>query len=246
MKILEIASVEELKSQSQSIKESVADNGAILIRGVFQQDSMQSSLELLHNKLDGASILGTTQGTKDSVRKNTLKWSVGGSTGAQIGNARFMVTAYNPISEEDIYQFKTNFKQLIKVRDAIRDDKKSTNDLSLTGNSFNACRFQIYPKGGGFMLGHQDYVGVESSTKQNVSLLQLLVFVTQRGVHFQKGGAYLVHDGKKIDIESLALPGDIVVYDGKSYHGIDDIDPDLPIDSLKIRGRVVALVTIYQ
>lgn len=246
MKILEISSPEELKAQSQAIKDSVSKNGAILIRGIFQKDSMQSSLKLLHQKLDAKTILGTTQGTKASVRKNTLKWSVGGSTGAQIGNARFMVTAYNPISEEDIYQFQTNFKQLIKVRDAIQDDKKTTNDLSLIGDSFNACRFQIYPEGGGFMLEHQDHVGVESSKKQNASFLQILVFVTQRGVHFQKGGAYLVHDGQKIDIENLALPGDIVVYDGKSSHGVDDIDPDLPINSMKIRGRVVALVTIYE
>ena len=96
------------------------------------------------------------------------------------------------------------------------------------------------------MLEHQDHVGVKNSSEQNGSYLQMLVFLTQRGVHFQKGGAYLVHNEQKIDIEGLTLQGDIVVYDGKSSHGVDDIDPDLPINSTKIRGRVVGLVTIYQ
>jgi hypothetical protein len=60
------------------------------------------------------------------------------------------------------------------------------------------------------------------------------------------GGAYLVHDGQKIDIENLALPGDIVIYDGRSHHGVDDVDSEVPLDTTQIRGRVVALVTIYQ
>ena len=246
MKVLKISSPKELKAKNREIKDSIINNGAVVIRGLFQQHSMQSALDLLHQELDSKIIIGTTQGTKASVRQNTLKWSVGGSTGSQIGNARFMVTAYNPIFQEDIYQFHNNFKRLIEVRDAIRDDEKNTNDSSLTGDSFNACRFQIYPTGGGFMLEHQDHVGVKNSSEQNGSYLQMLVFLTQRGVHFQKGGAYLVHNEQKIDIEGLTLQGDIVVYDGKSSHGVDDIDPDLPINSTKIRGRVVGLVTIYQ
>jgi hypothetical protein len=246
MKILKIASLDCVKKQSEIIKKSVIENGAIILRGIFDPNDMKTSLNFLYNALDGMPILGTTQGTRESVRKNTLKWSVGGSTGAQKGNARFMLTAYNPIFEDDIYGFRSNFIRLIQIRDAIRGDQKTTNDDSLSYQSFNACRFQVYPRGGGFMLGHRDYVAEQASLQQNAPLLQLLLFVTKRGVDFMTGGAYLVHDGQKIDIENLALPGDIVIYDGRSHHGVDDVDSEVPLDTTQIRGRVVALVTIYQ
>lgn len=247
MKILNVSSLGELRSRSAEIKRHVASEGAILIRGIFDQLKIRQSLKLVYAKLDNeCSILGTTQGSRKTVRENSLKWSVGASSGAQVGNARFMITAYNPISAEDIYGFRAHFTQLIAARDAIRDDNNNTFDESLSGESFNACRFQIYPNGGGFMLGHRDYIAETASKEQNVQLLQLVLFVTQRGIDFERGGGYLVHDHNHIDIEELAQSGDIAIYDGQSFHGVADIDPIKPVDTSKIRGRVVALVTIYQ
>jgi hypothetical protein len=51
---------------------------------------------------------------------------------------------------------------------------------------------------------------------------------------------------KKIDIEKHVKRGDVVVYDGKSYHGVEDIDPNLPFSSNDLSGRVVALATVYK
>lgn len=246
MKILSITSLEHLKENTALIRESINNTGSILIRGLFKEEVVRDVIPKLYTALDSSKPVGTTAGDRALVRTNSFKWSVGGFTGAQVGNARLMVMAYNPLESENIYNFHDQFKKLIAIRDIIRSDGKSTEDKNLEGNSFNACRFQIYPSGGGFMLGHKDYVAEETSMQNSASLLQLLMFITERGKDFSQGGAFLTHDGVETDIESHAKSGDIAIYNGESFHGVKDIDPFLPLDTEKIRGRIVALVTIYK
>lgn len=243
--IFYLNSMEELANSTNSIKASVVDNGFALIRGLFKSSEVRMSLPLIYSHLDNAKILGTTQGTRDTPRCNSTKWSVGCMTGAQPGNARLMITIYNPIHQDDIFNIRSCFERMISIRDIIRDDKKTTNDKNLLGESFNACRLQIYPQGGGFMLGHKDYIADLNSEAQKIPLLQLLLFVTQRGLDFDEGGAYIVHNNNQIDIEDFAHSGDLVIYNGNSFHGVADIDPAKPLNTVTIRGRVVALVTIY-
>jgi hypothetical protein len=72
------------------------------------------------------------------------------------------------------------------------------------------------------------------------------MFITERGRDFSEGGAFLTHDGLETDIEAYAKSGDIAIYNGQSFHGVKDIDSHLPLTTNKIRGRIVALVTIYK
>lgn len=246
MNILDITSLEDLKINSELIKKSIKKTGSIIIRGLFNETFVREVIPKIYASLDAKNLIGTTAGDRNLVRTNSIKWSVGGFTGAQIGNARLMVMAYNPLSSENLYGFHEAFKKLIVIRDIIRNDGKFTTNENLMGDSFNACRFQIYPSGGGFMLGHQDYVAEKTSNQNSASLLQLLLFITERGKDFSQGGAFLTHNGLETDIEGYAKSGDIAIYDGQSFHGVKDIDPQLPLNTEKIRGRIVALVTIYK
>lgn len=228
------------------IKQCISDHGGALIRNYIDPNRTRSVIPKLYRFLDPQEIAGTTSGTRDTVRKNSTKWSVGGHSGAQIGNARLMVSIYNPLSDSDLFNFHDVFLKLIELRDAIRSDNKSTKDEHLKNNAFNACRFQIYPKGGGFMLGHTDYVAEETSKLQSAGLFQLVLSITQRGIDFTAGGAYVKHNNELIDLEGEAKSGDIAIYDGSSFHGVADIDPFLPLSTNSIRGRIAALVTIYK
>lgn len=246
MNIFYIKNINDLIDKSNQIVAAVDFNGSVILRGLFDPDQMRNALAKIYNSLDSNRVLGTTAASKDDVRKNSLKWSIGGFTGAQKGNARFMLTVYNPLSSADIYGFHSSFRKLIDVRDALRSDGQSTHDKDLKDESFNGCRFQVYPRGGGFMLGHTDYVAESTFKLNKIPLLQLLLFVTERGVDFSEGGAFLQNNKQQLDIESIAKSGDIAVYNGKSFHGVKDIDPFLPLQLTEIRGRVVALVTIYK
>lgn len=52
MKILNVSSLGELRSRSAEIKRHVASEGAILIRGIFDQLKIRQSLKLVYAKLD--------------------------------------------------------------------------------------------------------------------------------------------------------------------------------------------------
>ena len=67
MKILKITSLSCVKKQSEIIKKTVIEDGAIILRGIFDPNDMKTSLNFLYNALDGMPILGTTQGTRESV-----------------------------------------------------------------------------------------------------------------------------------------------------------------------------------
>jgi hypothetical protein len=43
-----------------------------------------------------------------------------------------------------------------------------------------------------------------------------------------------------------ARAGDIVVYDGRSLHGVGDIDPLEPLDLAHFSGRAVAMATMFR
>lgn len=246
MKIIYCESIDQVILRSAEIKHSVSESGAAIIRGLIDPQPLRNAIPQIYDHLKTQEIKGTTAGDRLSVRRNSAKWSVGASTGAQVGNARLMITIYNPLQDLDIFGCQSSFLQMIDVRDAIRNDSKSTRDENLSEGAFNACRFQIYPEGGGFMLGHTDYVAEETALNQKVPLLQLLLFITQRNVDFENGGAYLIHNGQNIDVESYAETGDIAIYDGNSFHGVADIDPHLALNSTDPRGRIVGLVTIYK
>lgn len=246
MNIIHCDSIDEVILRSEEIKQSVGKSGSAIIRGLVDPQPLRKAIPKIYDYLKTQEIKGTTAGDRLSVRRNSAKWSIGASTGAQIGNARLMITIYNPLQDLDIFRCQSAFRQMIDVRDAIRNDLKSTRDEYLNENAFNACRFQIYPKGGGFMLEHTDYVAEETAQNQKVPLLQLLLFVTQRNVDFENGGAYLIHNGQTIDVESYAETGDIAIYDGNSFHGVADIDPHLALNSADPQGRIVGLVTIYK
>lgn len=176
MDIFKISSLEGAGQISTEIKKAVVENGSALIRGLFSKAKILNTISLIEKELDTSEILGTTQGTRETVRNNTIKWSVGAATGAQSGNARLMVTVYNPIFKENCFEFRAEFLKLIQLRDLIRGDGYRSNDEHLKGDAFNACRFQIYPKGGGFMLGHRDYAGVETAKNQNSDIYNYFYF----------------------------------------------------------------------
>ncbi len=225
------------------IKRLVESQGYYIFKNVLDSSVFDVCLNNLEYQFKSNQLLGTTQGDRNSVRNNSIKWSVGAFQGSQIGNSRLMVSFYNPLFKDDIYSFHNNFIKIINIRDFIRNDNQSTFDINLSNDAFNACRFQYYPSGGGFMSMHKDTTGAEATS--SLQYLQLLAPITKRGVQFNEGGAILRKNDLDLDLESLISPGDVLVYDANSLHGVKDIDPQLALNTYLFKGRVVALTTIY-
>ena len=69
--------------------------------------------------------------------------------------------------------------------------------------------------------------------------------MTQRGKHFKSGGAYLDKEESRYMLEEQCITGDVLVYNGQSYHGVEEIDPHQKLTLDTINGRVVALASLY-
>ena len=77
-------------------------------------------------------------------------------------------------------------------------------------------QINCYPSGRGKMFPHKD-------TKYDKLLLSCMFNITQKNLHFEEGGLYLIINDKKIDIDNLMKPGSVVFYNGNLIHGVDKI-----------------------
>jgi hypothetical protein len=238
-----VSTLENLALQRDEIVQSVQDSGYTIIRGLFNPNEIRSKLELLKKELREGEIFSSSGTTPDQIKGNFLKWSIGGQSLVQQGLPRFMVTVYNTFFSEDKFGFHSNFETLIQIRDILAH-RNVLFDNTLLPKRYNGCRLQVYPSGGGFMGAHIDKRAIDTNEGKN-DFIQLLMLVSQKGLDYTSGGAYVVHNDQMIDVEADSLSGDVVIYNGDTLHGVADIDPHLPLDRNQIHGRVVALVTIY-
>lgn len=238
--------IDEIKKYRTDIVDTVRTQGYALIRNVFDRVLIREKLKTVMHYANTATHRATTGVTSAEIRANMSKWSIGGNSNSQADIARFMLTIYNPLFESDLFDLHSEFKKLIEVRDVLAD-RAILNDSILLPIHFNACRIQLYPAGGGFMGKHIDSRGVSTLreiTNQD-SYIQLVLLLTQKGIDFHSGGAFVIQDDTVIDSELNSVSGDILVYDGLTNHGVADIDSSSPLDIHNLQGRAVALATIY-
>lgn len=238
--------IEDLKNNISTIKTSVEHNSYCLLRGLYSEEQCKNAVHRILNNISQAKILPSKGVSRSQIRQNVVKWSVGSMSGSQAGISRLMVTAMNPLGEEDIYEMHSTFKKLIIARDMIAERSRVYWDKDLSGGLFNGTRIQVYPSGGGFMTAHQDTTAANSVGEiGRESYIQLVLLLTQKGVEYQNGGAFIKQNNLLIDVEANSLRGDVLVYDGRTEHGVMDIDPDDPLSTDLSSGRIVAMATIY-
>jgi hypothetical protein len=115
-----------------------------------------------------------------------------------------------------------------------------------TNGLWTAARIHQYPVGGGFFRGHTDYVASDVAGKAETDFFQVVLLMTQKGRDFRTGGAFVDIGEERIILEDHFGPGDILIYDGRTNHGVEDIDPHLPLDLDTFNGRVAAFVTLFK
>ncbi|MDF2690491.1 MAG: hypothetical protein K0S29_346 [Gammaproteobacteria bacterium] len=239
--------LQKLKNERNSIIKNVQENGYALIRGLYHAEEIRQKLSKVFEYSNQHSHRASQGVAPEDIRKNISKWSIGGTSTSQTGIFRFMLTIYNPLFEQDIFGLHPIFKKLIAIRDTLGDRNLLSDDVLLPTH-FNACRIQVYPAGGGFMSAHVDSRAVTNFhelKEDSKTYIQLVLLLTQKGLDYTSGGAFVKTDSGLVDSEANSLSGDILVYDGATNHGVSDIDPQLSFEEKNLRGRAVALATIY-
>lgn len=241
--IFECSGADQVRSRSADITRAVSTTGFATIRGLFDRETIRSKLPSLFAYANGNSHRASAGVPPEDIRTNMTKWSIGGHSVSQAGLPRFMVTVYNPLWETDHLGLRSDFEKIIEVRDILAKREMQT-DEALAPNRFNGCRVQIYPAGGGFMGKHVDS-RAQSNLPDGAAYIQMVLLLTERGTDYTRGGAFVESGNRDVDSEEGSQSGDLLIYDGASNHGVADIDSHLPFVADDLRGRAVALATVY-
>jgi hypothetical protein len=245
MNAFNVKHVSEVLELRDEIVKNVRQNGYAVLRGLFDRDEIGASTRAVYRHANSATHRASSGVAPADIRENMTKWSIGGNSTTQTGLPRFMLTVYNPLWQADEWGLRGTFERVIAIRDSLADRDVQT-DESLAPDRYNGCRVQIYPSGGGFMGSHVDSRAVSNlAPEKRETYIQMVLLMTERGTDYQHGGAFVTLNGEVIDSEANAKLGDVLVYDGNTDHGVADIDPSVSFDAKDLRGRAVALATVY-
>jgi hypothetical protein len=218
------------------------------IRGLVSAESMYDAYDRIVQRFDRKLDHASKGHSADAVRSNFQKLLVGGeSKSASNDDARFFRSCYSPFWAEDIWGLHDGLRQLARMRNrlAMLPPEFALEGIEANG-LWTAARFHQYPKGGGFFRRHTDYIVKDVADEKSTRFYQVVLTITRKGEHFKEGGAFVDIGDQRIVLDDRALPGDIIVYDGRTMHGVEDIDSTERMDLDTINGRIAGFATLYK
>ncbi|TXI74713.1 MAG: hypothetical protein E6Q43_04210 [Dokdonella sp.] len=217
-------------------------------RGLVSPEEMEQVYQNIVTHFDPAKDHPASGQAADAVRSNFQKINLGGeSRTANHDDARFFRAFYNPLWEEDVWGLRNSFVQLARTRNRLAGLPLDFAVHGIEANGlWTAARFHQYPLGGGFFRRHTDYVAKDVTDEKSTRFYQTVLTMTRKGEHYQTGGAFVDIGDDRICLDDNALMGDVIVYDGRTVHGVEDIDPQAMLDMNSINGRLAGFVTLFK
>lgn len=175
------------------------------------------------------------------------KFAISSANGVGEPYAQFLQTTYFSEKDSRYPALREAFKYLISFRNKMLDLSEDFGSNPKKDSFWNACRVHHYPKGGGFMVEHQDTHFPKILHSSELPFLQVMMILSKKGTDFSEGGNYIRNRNQdQIYPEDLAGIGSIVMFDGGIVHGVQDVDPDGILDFSQPSGRFAAFVNLYE
>jgi hypothetical protein len=233
-----------------ALREALRERSLAILRGWFDPVAVRAAHQRMAERFDPRLDRKHDPRDADAVRGNLQKLVIGAGPGTTPGRPfpRFMRTFYNPVSAEDVHGMREHLVRLARLRNLLAGLPEDFAVRGVERGNWTAARIQQYPRGGGFLAAHRDVTGRLPRAAPGTSWLRPILLLSKKGENFREGGGYLVPrtGGEAARYEDGCEPGDVAVYDGRSVHGVSDVDPLEPVDLETFSGRVVALVTLYR
>jgi len=184
----------------------------------------------------------------NKIMKNYSKFVLGGTMNGFDYRPRCLRVIYNPIWDKDLMGARKIFIKLAQFRNIVQGYNKNFAIHKVEKNLWTASRIQHYPAGGGFFSQHKDFVlNKVTSIAKIKKFIQIILLVTSKGKDFESGGAYIINKkNKKIDLETQAKAGSIILYNSFTEHGVDEIDPNKAFKQNSADGRIALLASLYK
>jgi hypothetical protein len=182
---------------------------------------------------------------EDLIKSPWRKLAIGSSNALGENYAQLLQTTYFHVDRDDTGALHRLFKMLLHIRNTLMGVDKDFGAEPKRDKFWNACRVHHYPSGGGFMNAHRDtYFPLKLGDKP---FYQVMALLSTKGQDFHSGGGYVVSQktGEKVDLETAGGFGAFAIFDGRTVHGVDDVDLDRVLDFNSVLGRVAAFVNVY-
>jgi hypothetical protein len=218
------------------------------IRGIIDPEEVVSCVTTIKQRFSQYEDNPPTGESPSDIMTNFQKLATGGESKRYNNFPRFFRTLYNPIWADDIYGMRSIFRKVSRVRNLIYGLPE---DFAIEGVASNgywtASRIHQYPAGGGFFIGHRDTTLLDVAKEKGTGFFQVIIVMSKKGEDFDSGGAFIDgSNGERLNIDDSVEPGDIVVYDGQTFHGVEDIDPHRKLSLNTINGRLAGFVSLYK
>ena len=232
----------------EAVRASVGAAGFAIVRGVVTPDEVRTAINRARASFRASDDHPSVGESPQEVRRNFQKWSVGTGGGDHrvYDYARLLRVIFTPFLDDDRYGVHELLRRVAVLRNHILGLAREFAIDGIEEGLWTAARLQQYPRGGGFIQAHVDRATVNVVPSGEANYVQVLVVLTQRGVDFDRGGAFLEHPDGRVDLESNVELGDLVVYDEQTVHGVADIDPHVVLDTTGLSGRVAGFANLYR
>jgi hypothetical protein len=244
--LFEVSSPEQI--DLQALTEAMQRRTFACIRGLVDPAEMEAVNRRIAERFDPRLDHATTGEPGDAVRTNFQKTLLGGeSRAARNDDARCFRAFYTPFWADDVWGVHASLRQLARVRNRLAELPLEFALDSIEPNGlWTAARFHQYPRGGGFFRRHTDYVAKDVVDQKATQFFQVVLTMSLKGRHYRQGGAFVDIGDERICLDDNALLGDILVYDGRTVHGVEDIDPTELLDMQTINGRLAGFATLFK
>ena len=248
--IVKSKTIEELDLKKIKIK--LAKEKIVLIRGLFSKNDILRKRKKIEKNFSPKNDKVRPKNSYDLIKKNYQRITVGmgGGIVQSRTNSRIMRTLYNPLYCKDIYGMHSIFNKLLTLQNILYgfSEDYGKNSKRTQDNVFVASRINQYPSGGGFLSPHKDSSAAISSKKisGNKNFYQLLLTMSKKGTDYFSGGGIFKKNDKFVQIDNYTNIGDVILYNGKTVHGVMDVDSEKKLDLSKLNGRLTAAVTFFK
>ena len=226
------------------------DYNLAVIKNFISTDEMNNSKKKIKQifSKNSDSIRQTNEYHK--VAENYQRLCVGYGTSPGTGemrNSRLMRVIYNPVFKENIFDLHDVYRRMIVLRNRLYGVKDNFCLDEPEGGVFSCSRIHQFPKGGGFLSLHKDKDGIRTSQNADLkTFMHPLLIVDEKGKDYKTGGGIVRYKDEIIFYEDHLKPGDIAIYNGRSEHGVFNIDQEEKIDLDSFNGRSSILVTLFK
>lgn len=232
---------------SDAVRASLEQHQFARISGLIAPEAILEAKELLKERFSSIADNPSVGEDPADLQDNFQKLSIGGAQGYGTYRPRCLRTIYNPIWAEDVFGMREHFRTLARTRNLVYGLQRDFAVDAIEDGMWTAARLHHYPRGGGFLVAHKDNVVPRMQEEMGYpAFYQVILVMSKRGVDFDEGGGFAEVDGQRHYFEGDTEYGDIVIYDGRTEHGVADIDPGHVFRHDSIDGRIVAFATLYK